>query len=449
MNPRTTTLLSLAIALALALAAVALLGHDYRRESDAHEQALAIRGQSMLVALEGGLRTHRRLGGWFEQTLSVTLEELAGTPGVVAIGAFAEDGQLVTGTGPLPERLTNQVTPLWLGADLLVTREMQFSPGAPGAAGPGAGGGRGWGRVNRADTESANPALEKPLRLAVLLDGADYRQSLSRERWRFAGMLGGTLALLGLGLGLLVVLQRQGRLNAELSLAAEKSHRLEELARLGAGLAHETKNPLSLIRGIAQDCLSRPAGEGGLESRARQIVDEADRIVGRINAFLTYSRQPEPRPEPVALDGLLGEMADLFGDEARAKGLTLEWTCPPARVIADPGMLRQALVNLLANALAFGRQGDRIGLVGEADGSGRLDLVVRDSGPGIAPEDLPLVTEPYFTRRTGGTGLGLAIVRQIAEMHGWRLSIDSEPGQGVTARIGGLRQAMGREGAPS
>jgi two-component system sensor histidine kinase HydH len=212
------------------------------------------------------------------------------------------------------------------------------------------------------------------------------------------------------------------------------------LAQLGAGLAHETKNPLGLARGLAQSIAE--AGDAGAESRrqARQIVDEADRIVGQINAFLALARPAEPVREDVALDHVFGGLQALVQAEAAQAGVSLRAAANGLVVRADPALLRRALLNLLINALRACERGGEIAL--EAGWrAGSVAVCVRDNGRGIAPEDLPRVREPYFTRFPGGTGLGLAMVEQVTAAHGWRLQIESEPGAGTRVTLEGMAPA--------
>ncbi len=412
---------------------------NYEKECDGQARVLIVRGRTVLLALESSLRSHRRMGGGFEQNVQSLVEESARNQGIIGLGIYDRDGQMLACGGKLPERLKLKTDSEWTSSGLLMAQQSQIQENEDGhASAPGFGRGRG-----RQMSESIRAAYQGPIWLAVLLDDAEYHQALTKERWRFALSLVAALMVFVLGLGMIVLIQRQGRLRADLSLAIEREKRLEELARLGAGLAHETKNPLSLIRGLAQGWLTRPGAGQDLRREAQQIVNEADRVVGRINSFLLYSRLPEPKVQTVALASVLDDLVGLFQDEARSKGVTLKLLAVSTGILADLDMLRQVVVNLLANALAFCRSGDtlEIALLPDLSGdSGKGTLCIRDTGSGIAPEDLPRVTEPYFTRRPGGTGLGLAIVRQIAEAHGWQLDIQSSPGQGTSVRIVGLRK---------
>jgi signal transduction histidine kinase len=214
---------------------------------------------------------------------------------------------------------------------------------------------------------------------------------------------------------------------------------LEELNRLAAGLAHETKNPLSLIRGMAQSCLHKPFDSEESRRIAGKIVDESDRLEGRINSFLSYSRPLDPSLSSIDLHEVVLQTVELFEEEASAKGILLQTDLEAHLVLADPDMLRQILVNLLSNSLSACRAGDSIAIRGGTEGQGAI-LEIRDSGKGISPEDLPQVTKPYFTRREGGTGLGLAIVSQLAQAHGWRLEIESQTDRGTTVQVLGIRR---------
>lgn len=443
MTSRCINIISMLIAAVVAAAVAGGLWLDYRQDRNAHAEMLVIRGQTVLTALEGGLRSHRRMGGGFEQNVRSMVEESAKASGILGLGIYGQEGRPLASVGNLPGVAQLKAEPQWTGGGLLLALQTRIH-----TAGNDAGGrGPGWGRGRGMD-EKIRAAYEGQVWLAVLLDDTQYRHTLARGRWRFALSLLATMMVVLLGLGLIALLQRQGRLRAELGLAAEREKRLEELTRLGEGLAHETKNPLSLIRGLAQQWLARPDTAEETQQAAQQIVDESDRVVGRINSFLAYSCQLSPIIQVFNLAVLLDETARLFHDEARSKGVELAMNLHTAWVSADPDMIRQVMVNLLANALAFCRRGDRIEVALEPNTQGaeqQFILMVRDSGPGIAPADLPLVTKPYFSRRPGGTGLGLGIVKQITEAHGWHLEIQSPSGQGTAVRIGGIKETGVRQ----
>ena len=205
-------------------------------------------------------------------------------------------------------------------------------------------------------------------------------------------------------------------------------------------VSHELRTPLSNIRGwleAAQDGVAEldPALTASLVEEAtllQHIVDDLQQLaladVGKLRLH----------PELVDVADLAEQIATVYRAAAEAAGLalTVEVTGRPS-LDADPVRLRQAVGNLLANAVRYTPAGGRVSLRASADGDAVL-IEVADTGPGIAPEHLPHVFDRFWraeksrNRQTGGSGLGLAIVRQLAEAHGGSAAVHSEPGGGAT-----------------
>jgi len=252
-------------------------------------------------------------------------------------------------------------------------------------------------------------------------------------------MLAVTVLLVGLGATAALGVLRRRRLQTDLIVAREQAAHQAQLTQLGAGLAHETKNPLGIVRGQAQLIADAPDDTAGNRERAERIVDEIDRTVGHINSFLTLARPKEIDPAPVALGRFLEEFASLMDGEVRQHKVLLSVAAPDVRIRADEAQLRKVLLNLVLNALNACAPGGCISIDVETAPS-PTTLVVQDTGKGIVPEDLPRVTEPYFTRSENGCGLGLTLVNQIARAHGWTLRIDSTPGAGTTVSLAGIER---------
>ena len=159
---------------------------------------------------------------------------------------------------------------------------------------------------------------------------------------------------------------------------------------------------------------------------------ECDRLTARINQFLAFAKPCEPSPEPVDPDRIIDELTALLQPDLDAKDLKLtHLPTRPARTIrADREMLRQALFNLMQNAIQFAPRGEtvEVGVSGSEDGFCRIE--VADPGPGVADDAVDLLFTPYFTTRADGTGLGLAIVRRIAGAHGWQVGYSPREGSG-------------------
>lgn len=436
--PRHKTLLpGLVITALVAAVAAWWLWKDYEAERKAQHQVLLVRGEAVLSALEGGLRSHRRLGGWFLRNVDAILEETTAAPGVLGLALLTEDGEVLGRGGRFPEFAAPSRQPVWTDTGLVVCRPMQMSDSEESYP---AGFGRGRGPAWRTEEEEGEPRLHlgeiarQPLWLAVFLEPDEYHRAIGKAKRRLVASLAVTFFAIGLGVLAFGLIGRQRQLGAALGLARERENRFEEMARLGAGLAHETKNPLGLIRGLAQS-LANTADAEERRRNAQRIVDESDRLVSRINSFLQYTRPPQPQLETVQLDELLLETAEIFRDEAAAKKVSIQKDLEPLQAQADPDMVRQVAVNLVANALAACEGGDTIELILRGDGTRGFALSVRDSGAGITEDDLPQVTKPYFTRRPDGAGLGLSIVRHIVEAHNWDLRIESRRGDGTTVTI--------------
>jgi signal transduction histidine kinase len=422
--------------LALSGAMALWLQLGYARELEFHSDLLIVRGNAVLSALEGGMRSHRRMGDWFRENIDSVFEETVDTPGILGLAFFDKDRRVVSAAGLVPAETPCSNKPQWLPEGLWICRKtVMTAPEESPGNGP-----RGW----RLREEQVEGDANETICLAALLDASEYHEAVSKASWHFYFSVSLSVIVIVFGLILAGLVQRQANLAAQLALARERQQRLEELTHLGAGLAHETKNPINLIRGLAQSWLNKAENDEGASSRARQIIDESDRLVGRVNSFLAYARPKEPDFKAVDIGEILRKTSSLFQDEAESQGVVLSCADKSAQVEADPDMLKQIIANLVSNSLAVCQKGHRIDVEIQRPAAGVIAFAVKDTGPGISREDLPKVRQPYFSRRPGGTGLGLAIVEQIADAHGWRLSIESDEGKGATVRIGNIREAAAK-----
>jgi two-component system sensor histidine kinase BaeS len=227
-----------------------------------------------------------------------------------------------------------------------------------------------------------------------------------------------------------------GRLARAFNRMADRRQQLEEARqRMVSDVSHELRTPLANVRGwveAAQDGVVAPDAE--LLASLHEESLHLQRLVDDLHD-LSLGDAGELRLDvgPIELPAFLDQVATAFRPPAREAGLTLSVECPPdAQVAADPVRLRQAVGNLVANAIRHTGPGGHIVLRGAPE-----EIVVADDGEGIPPEELPHVfdrfrrVDPSRSRTTGGSGLGLAIVRQIAEAHGGTASLRSRPGAGT------------------
>jgi two-component system, NtrC family, sensor kinase len=219
-----------------------------------------------------------------------------------------------------------------------------------------------------------------------------------------------------------------------------QSEKLASIGQMAAAVAHGLRNPLASLRAAAQLARHRvdaPAAREQLDA----IVEQVDRLDLRIAHLLQFSRPAPFRPlrERVRalVDGALAGFAELLRQRRIELAVHAPASLPDVQV--DPMRLEQALTELVSNALDAMPEGGRLDVATRAEpgpgGAGGVVVDVTDSGPGIAPEILPNLCEPFFTTRPEGTGLGLAIAKRYVEEAGGRLDITSTVGRGTTVRI--------------
>jgi len=225
-------------------------------------------------------------------------------------------------------------------------------------------------------------------------------------------------------------------------LKAQREAAWGEVARR---LAHEIKNPLTPIQLSAERIRRRylsaqPEPDTELLDRATHtIVQQVEAMRDMVNAFSEYARSPEVNFAPMDLNGLVRGVADLYHGPQQPR-LRLELDPAAASIEADAVRLRQVLHNLIRNACDAleGQAGGAITVTtrpADAPAPGLVEILVADNGPGIDPELLGRIFDPYVTSRTRGTGLGLAIVRRLVEEHGGTVGATNQAGGGACIRV--------------
>ncbi len=283
------------------------------------------------------------------------------------------------------------------------------------------------------------------LRLGLRLD--NVRRVEQRMALRLVASVAAASGLVALAFGLAGLRRRYGVLSEKHARAEEALRRRDRLAAMGelaSTVAHEVRNPLNAV-GMTAQRLKReflattPAGgaeRAELEELLSVMTSETQRIDRIVQQFLEYARPPRLAPErvgPRRARGRSGRPGPLPRRVPRRPASTV---APPGAgtAVVDPAQLRQALDNLVRNAVDATPEGGQVSLAARREGGGHA-IEVRDTGRGIEPDHLPRIFDLYFTTKADGTGVGLAVTQQIVTAHGGTIEVDSRPGAGTTMTV--------------
>jgi signal transduction histidine kinase len=221
----------------------------------------------------------------------------------------------------------------------------------------------------------------------------------------------------------------------------QQASKLASIGELAAGIAHEIRNPLAGIR-AAVEVLHE---DGQTKPEHGEIVTEIHRQITRLNntlsQLLDFSRQRDPEIVPLEVCDVIHPMVALVKPDAQKQHVQLDLHCPEKMplICADAQQLQQAILNILLNAIQAMPDGGTLTVRGDVlnktllPGHDRtVQVVITDTGTGIAKENLAKMFSPFFTTKHRGTGLGLAITRSIIEKHHGRITVESEVGHGTT-----------------
>ena len=275
--------------------------------------------------------------------------------------------------------------------------------------------------------------------LLLTMSTEGLEAAATRDLWLRAIIMSlATLAALGVGLAW-SNLAKSSELQLRLVRASEMNTHLKDMNLAAAGLAHETRNPLNIIRGLAQMISKQPGTLPETQKKSREIIDEADKVAAQLNEFINYSRPREVRRTRLALGSVVNEVVRALNYDLEEKKISLQVKGEQLSVEADEQLLRQALFNLLLNAVQAVDGNGEIHIVAQKRNATEAWLEVQDNGPGVPPDRRTEIFKPYFTTQKTGTGLGLAVVQQIVLAHGWEVECLGNEPQGAVFRITHLK----------
>lgn len=233
------------------------------------------------------------------------------------------------------------------------------------------------------------------------------------------------------------------RLGESMNTMLDRIDRLMEGIRgVSDSIAHDLRTPIARARAKLEEALAGRDDPEALRAAMEQGITDLDNITRVFEALLRIAEAEAGARRaafaPIDLVPVLADVAEFYGAVAEARGQALETDLPPSlEMVGDRDLLAQAAGNLIDNALKFAPEGGRVRLSARAPARERLEILVEDSGPGLAPEDRLRAGTRFFradaSRATPGSGLGLSLVRAVARLHGGELVLgDAAPLLGGT-----------------
>jgi len=267
--------------------------------------------------------------------------------------------------------------------------------------------------------------------LALSRETADLM--MEKERQRGFVFIGFMVCIAILSIGLLYRSQSRHLANMrEMERRLHRAERLSAMGRLAAGVAHEIRNPLN-----AMSMACQRLQKDNLNQLSKVIRDEIRRLNQIVEEFIGFSRAGRPVLKEADITALLRKMALLVEEEASSRGIVLSMDLPehPVMIWMDADKIRQALLNIIKNAMESISDRGTITLALSQEGKRWVSIRISDTGRGLSPEEMEQIFDPDYTTKEKGLGLGLALAHEIIEAQGGEIRVKSEPGRGTTFEV--------------
>jgi signal transduction histidine kinase len=223
-----------------------------------------------------------------------------------------------------------------------------------------------------------------------------------------------------------------------------QSEKLASLGQMAAAVAHGLRNPLASIRAATQLSLRRVPREDPLREQLGPVIGEVDRLEKRITHLLDFTKPSPYRPVAEKPERLFQDVLPAFSEKFTQQEIRLrvDYAGDLPEVWVDPFQIELALLEVISNAVEAMPKGGMLTISacpreqgGPTSGSAHVEIVIADTGEGVAEGNLSRVCEPFFTTKADGTGLGLAIAKRLVEQSGGTLTVSSYENAGTSLRI--------------
>ncbi len=232
------------------------------------------------------------------------------------------------------------------------------------------------------------------------------------------------------------IIEKRAEERLRLKEQLSRAERLSAMGEMAAGISHEIRNPLGIIRSSAELLKKKLARLDPDNNLPEIIVEEAGRLNAIVTDFISFARPRSPKLAPCRLEDVIDRNIAFLTPQIAESRCTIEKTVltPLPEVAADAPLLHQSFLNLLLNAMQAMPNGGRIRIVLRADAA-RIRVDIEDEGPGIPVELREKIWDPFFTTKEKGSGLGLGIVRNIIEAHGGSIRIENRETGGARVTV--------------
>ena len=232
------------------------------------------------------------------------------------------------------------------------------------------------------------------------------------------------------------IIERRAEERMRLKEQLSRAERMSAMGEMAAGISHEIRNPLGIIRSSAELLKKKVAKIDPSNALPDIIVEEASRLNNIITDFINFARPRSPKLSPCRVDDVIEKTLAFLTSQLADRGYTVEKICqnPLPEIMGDAPLLHQSFLNLFINAMQAMPEGGEIGVRLYSANHG-LTLEIEDEGAGVPEEFMEKIWDPFFTTKDKGTGLGLGIVKNIIEAHGGGIAVVNRDSRGARAIV--------------